>query len=231
MNRLRFPVLATMFLIVPASVVWSAPVPASRSGLERIPASAPIVIHLRGVQGARDRLVAMMENALPDVLKMFQPEMDDFLKNGRDGRKIRGLAKNGPHFLIFTELPKTGAPFPDPPPFAIILTVRNYKEFRDNILTEEERKSIQDKGNGIEEVKIQNDPNPAYFLDRKGYAIITPREDVAKTFTKKFTGLHTKMSKEQAAKLLGSDLGVLVNMESINKDYAEEIKQAKQGIE
>lgn len=229
MNRLRYPLLAAACLIVPASVVWSAPVPAARSGLEQVPDTAAIVAHLRGVQYTRDRLVAMMNNALPEVLKKFQTEMNDFIDNGRDGRKIRGLRKDGPIFLAVTELPKSGQPFNGPPPIAIIVAVSDYKEFRDGILTDDERKAITDKGDGIEAATLERETT--YFLDRKGYAIVTPNEEVAKSFTKKFTGLHTKMSKELSAKLLASDLGVFVNMDAINKEYAEDIKKAKEGIE
>jgi len=228
MNRLCFPVLAAMFWIVPANAAWAAPVPAARSGLEQVPASAPIVIHLRGVQGTRDHFVAMMENALPDVLKKFQGEMDDFLKNGREGHKIRGLVKDGPIFFALTELPKPGQPLNGPPPFALVVAVTSYKEFRDNLLNDEERKSLKDKGDGIEAATL--DRETTYFVDRKGYAILTMHEEVAKSFTKKINGLHKKMSKEQAAKLLNSDLGVYVNMDTINKDYSEQIKQAKDGI-
>jgi hypothetical protein len=231
MNRLRFPLLAAIGLILPANLVWSAPLPAGRSGLDQIPATAPLVFHLRGVQGTRDRLVAMMENALPDVLKKFQTQMDESLKEGFDGRKIRGLRKDGPLFLIFTELPKAGAAFPDPPPLAVILAVSDYKEFQQNVLTEAERKTLKKDDNGIESVTFQNEAKPSYFLDRKGYAVITPDKNVAETFTKKFTGLDTKMSKDLAAKLLNADLGVFVNMDTVNKDYAEQIKEAKGGIE
>ncbi|MHB1425390.1 MAG: hypothetical protein ACYC3I_19645 [Gemmataceae bacterium] len=229
MNRLRFPLLATMCLIGPATASWSAPAPAARSGLEQVPASAPIVLHLRGVQGARDRFVALMEKALPDVLKKFQSEMDDFLKNGYNGHKYRGLAKDGPIFLALLDLPKPNQRLTGPPPFAFIVAVSDYKEFRDNILTEEDRKNIKDKGDGIEEANFERET--VYFVDRKGFAIVTMQEDVAKSFTQRFTGLHTKMSKELAAKFLSSDAGVYVNMDAINKEYGEQIKEAKESIE
>jgi hypothetical protein len=227
MYRLRFPLLAAVCLIVPPSVVWSAPVPVARSGLEQVPDTAPIVLQLRGVKGTRDRFVTMMKSALPEVLDKFQKEMDDFLQNGKDGRKIRGLRDDGPIFLALTELPKVDAQHFDK--VALILAVSDYKQFLDNMLTEEERKGMTDKGDGIQSTTFERET--AYFLDRKGYAIITPNEDVAKSFTKKFTGLHTKMSKEQAAKLLGSDLGVYVSMEAVNKEYSEEIKKGKEGLD
>jgi hypothetical protein len=229
MYRLHFPLLAAVSLILPPSAAWSAPALAARSGLEQVPDTAPVVVHLRGIQGTRDRLVAMMKNALPDVLAKFQKEMDDFVQNGHNGHKYRGLANDGPIFFAITELPKAGQPLNGPPPFAFIIAVSNYKEFRDNLLTEEERKSIKVKDEGIEEATFERET--VYLHDHKGYAVISTSEDVVKSFTKKFTGLNTKMSKEQSAKLLGSDLGLFVNMEAINKEYGEEIKKAKEGIE
>ncbi|HEY7311183.1 MAG TPA: hypothetical protein VH643_17615 [Gemmataceae bacterium] len=232
MNRLRFPVLATVGLTVllMTSAARSAPIRGDKSGLEQVPISSPIVLHLRGVQGTRDRFVTMMENALPEVLKKFQPQMDEFLKNGFMGRKLRGAVKDGPAFLAFTELPKANDPAAGPPKMAVIVAVSNYKEFRDNILNEEERKAIKVNGEGVESVAINNEPAPTYFVDRKGYAVVTPNEDVANLFTKKQKGLDDKLSKEQAARFLGSDFGVYVNMELLNKQYAEEFKKAREGI-
>jgi hypothetical protein len=211
-------------LTAPAAV-WSAPAPAERSGLDQVPASAPIVVHVRGAQGTRDRLVAMMEKALPDVLAKFQPHMDDALKNGVQGRKLRGLVKDGPIFVVFTELPK---PNENPPKMAVILAVSNYKEFRDNLLTEEEQKNVKEN-NGVETATI--DRETVHFVDRKGYAVVTPNEEVATAFTKKQAGLNGKLSKEQAAKLASSDVGVYIAVDALNKEYAEQIKQARQGLE
>jgi len=233
MNRLRFPVLTAVGLAVllMTSAAQSAPVRGDKSGLEQVPASSPIVLHLRGVQGTRDRFVAMMENALPEVLKKIQPHMDEVLKNGYMGRKLRGAVKDGPVFLAFTELPKAGEPAPNPPKMAIIVAVSNYKEFRDNLLNDEERGKIKVNGEGVESVTIQNEPMPTYFVDRKTFAVVTPNEEVANSFTKKQAGLDGKLSKEQSARFLGSDFGVYVNMGLLNKQYAEEFKKAREGIE
>jgi len=220
---------ACLVALATTSAVWSAPAPAGRSGLDQVPASASIVIHLRGVQGTRDRLVTMMENALPDVLKMFQPQMDEALKNGIKGRKLRGLVKDGPIFLAFTELPKPGQPGNEQPKMAVIAAVSNYKEFRDNLLMEEERKNIKVNGSGVESVVIERETT--YFVDRKTYAIVTPNEEVANSFTKKQAGLDSKISKEQAAKLLAADVSVYISVDTLSREYAEQIKEARQALE
>src|SRR5579875_11016 len=231
MNRLRFLLLAAVCLIVPASTVWSAPVPAARSGLEQIPDTASIIIHIRGVQGVHDRLTKLMKQALPDVLEKYRTQIDDFFKKGPDNilknRRLSGLAEDGPLFFALLELPKPSDS--GEPKMAFILTVSDYKKFRDNILTEDERKNIKDEGNGIESASIEN--KSTYFVKRGGYAIVTLDKDVAEVFTKKITGLHTKLNKELATKLLAADVGVYVNMEAVNKEYGELIKQARQGIE
>lgn len=232
MYRLRFPLLAAMLLIAPAGAVWSAPVQSTRSGLDQVPETAPLVIHVRGIQGTHDRLLSLMKKALPGVADKFKSQIDDFFESGPEnalkGRKLRGLKEDGPIFLIFTELPK---PSDSIPKIAIILAVKDYKEFRKNILTEDEGKAAKDEGNGIESANMEN--TQTYFVDRKGYAIVTPDKEVADSFanSKKITGLHNKLSKEQTAKLLSSDLGLYVNMEAVNKEYGEQIKQARQGIE
>ena len=150
MNRLRYLVLAAVCLIVPANTVWSAPVPGARSGLEQIPETAPVVVHVRGVQGVHDRLVSLMKLALPELLDKYKDQIDDFFEKGPDnalkGRKIRGLAKDGPLFFALLELPKVGDS--GEPKMAFILTITDYKEFVDNILTEEERKNAKDEGDG-----------------------------------------------------------------------------------
>jgi hypothetical protein len=230
MIRLRFSLLAAVCLAVLANSAWSAPAPTERSALEQVPATAPLVVHLHGVQHLHDRLVAMMKEALPDVLDKYQAQIDDFFTNGPDdvlkGRKFRGMDKDAHIYFLFTELPKPqGGGIPK---MATVITVTNYKEFRDGILTEEERKTLKDEGKGIESATIQGIPN--YFLDRKSYAIVTPDKEVAESFTKKQPGLNTKLNKEVTAKLLASDVGVYVNMTSVNKEYAERIKEFKDGI-
>jgi hypothetical protein len=68
-------------------------------------------------------------------------------------------------------------------------------------------------------------------VNRKGYAVVTPDKEVAESFTKTVNGLHKKLNKDLAAKLLSADVGVYVNMEDVNKEYGEQLKQAKQGID
>lgn len=225
MSRVVRSAAAALFALVLAVPAPAAPRPADASPLKIVPASAPIVVHLRGAEGTKDRFLAMLKNALPEVHPVVEAYIDKALKGEfTEGRTFRGLAKDGPHFVVFTELPKGG----DEKNFAFILSVTKYAEFRDNVLKEEERKNLKTEDEGYEWTKIDGDP--IYFVNKKDFAIVCPTKEVAVSFTKKHKGMDEHISKEQAARLLGDDAGIYVSMDSVNKEYADQIKMAKETI-
>src|SRR5262249_9553462 len=139
-------------LLLGTAAARPAPVPGAPAGLDQVPATAPLVLHLRGVEGTKDRLLALLKNALPDVYPMVQAKVDEWFKDGIDGRKLNGLPKDGPIFVAFTELPKPG----EEPKVAVILAVTKYAEFRDNVLKEGERKNLKADGAGVEKTTLDN---------------------------------------------------------------------------
>jgi hypothetical protein len=217
--------LAATLALVLAVPVQAAPLPEDRSALSQVPATSPLVVYLHGVEGSADRLIAYLKNALPDLGGIAETAIKGFLENGYDGRKLRGLVKEGPIFLAFDEMPKEG----ETPKFAVLLAVKDYKAFRDGILTEEEQKALKPNPKGYEEAKIEG--KEVFFVERKGYAVVTTEEKTAVAYTKKAVGLDTKISKEQTDRLLSADLGVYLSMDVVNKDYAEQIKSAKEQIQ
>jgi hypothetical protein len=217
----------TLVLAVPAA---AAPLPDDKSALAQVPATAPLVVYLHGVEGTAGRLIAYLKNALKDA--MFGPNwvqtaelgIKTFLETGADGRKLRGLVKEGPILVAFSEIPMD-----EQPKFAIIAAVTDYKAFRDGLLKDDERKALRKSDKGYEDTNV--DGKPLYFVERKGYAVVTPDEKTAAAYAKKQPGLDTKISKEQTNRLLTSDLGIYLSMDVVNKDYAEQIKAAKEEIE
>jgi hypothetical protein len=230
MTRLRWQTTgaALLGLLLAAPAARPAPVPGERGGLDQVPASAPIVVHLRGVEGTKDRIIALVKNALPEVAPQVEERLQSWWKDGIDGRKFRGLAKDGPVYLAFTEVPKRGV---NPPPFAVIAAVTSYTEFRDGFLKEDERKGLKEVAKGIEKATEANGSSDIYFVNKKDFAVLTPTEDIAKAFAKKQAGLDGRLSKELAGKLLAADVGVYLAVDAFNKDYAEQIKQAKEAID
>ena len=138
MTRFRWQPLAAAFILALASPVLGAP-RTDRPVLAQAPATAPVVVHLRGIEGSAGRALAYFHNALPELAPLAELQFKQLLENGIDGRKFRGLAKDGPILVVFSELPKPD----EKPKLALIAAVSDYKAFRDGILKDEERKALR----------------------------------------------------------------------------------------
>jgi hypothetical protein len=196
---------------------------AQDSALALIPGHAPIVVHLRGLEGTKERLLAMIKSALPEVAPLAQAKLAEHMKEALKGRELKGLEKNGPIFVVFTELPEQGQ---EVPMMAIMARVAKYEAFRDALLTEDERKDLKSDKGGFDVAKI--DDKEVFFVNHKGYAVITPHKEVAEVFLKKQPGLDRSLNKDIARKLVESDVGVYVDLGAVNKKFANEIKMGRQ---
>src|SRR5262245_709155 len=96
---------ALLALLALAAATTAAPAPSSPSSLALVPASAPMVLHFRGAEGAKDRLVTLVKNALPEFAPVVEGYLDRTTKDALgEGRKLAGLAKDGPVFAAFLEI-------------------------------------------------------------------------------------------------------------------------------
>jgi hypothetical protein len=225
MTRHMWMGLGAAALVVLAVPAAAAPAD-TETALAQVPAGSPIIVQIHGIERTKERLFALIKNALPEVAPIIEEKIEDGIKKGLEGREIKGLAKDGPIFVAFTEMPKPGE---NPPKIAVILKATNYADFRDGILKEEERKALKPDPSGFEETTIDNEP--AYFVDRKGYAIVTPNKDVAVQFTKKQAGSDGKLDKTIAKRLLDADVGVYVDIAAVRKAYGEDIKRGREQLE
>src|SRR5262249_43609265 len=138
-----------------------------------VPATAPIVIQIKGFEHTKDRLITMVKNAIPDLAKQSEAAINDGIKKALEGRELQGMEKEGPVFVVFTEVPK---PDVNPPKIAVLVRVTKYADFRDGILKEDERKGLKKDPAGFEETAFEGG-DTAYFVDLKNYAAITPDKD------------------------------------------------------
>jgi hypothetical protein len=212
------PGLAALLLAVPAR--------AQDSALAAIPAQSPIVLHVRGIERTKDRLLTTVKNALPDLGQQLQAHIEMGLQQALEGRELRGLPAEGPVFFAFTEMPKPGG---DVPAVALVFRVTDAAAFRKGILTEDERKTLKRDPAGFEEVMLRN--HAAYVIDRGGYITITPSKDVAVQFTKPRPGLNGKLSPDLARKLLEADVSLYVDTAAVNKEYGDQIQGGRQILE
>ena len=204
---------------------------AEESPLAQVPDSAPVVLHVRGVEQTKKNVLALLREALPGdegrrTVGQVRDAIDDVLQ-GRafEGRKLDGVAPGGPVFLMLTEFP---ADLRDPTPVALVVRVSDYAAFRDGLLTEEERKDLE-KRPGYETTLVKD--RQVFFIDRRDYAVVTLSRDAAKQFAGKLNGLDRKLPAEAAAKLLGSDLSVYVDLPAVMKEYGEQIVAFRQTLE
>jgi hypothetical protein len=229
MKRLYWLGLAALVL----AVGWARPVVArgpaedAASPLAQVPAKAPIVVQLRGFERTKDRLIAMIKEALPDLGAKAEELINAKVMQGLEGRSLKGLVKEGPVFVVFTDIPK-GHDEEELNKFAVLVRVTKYAEFRDGILNEDERKGLK-KENGYETTQVEGED--IYLVDRGDYAVVAKTKEAAKAFvTKPAQGLDGKLAKDFAAKLLESDLSVYIDMAAVRAQFGEQIADAKKEI-
>lgn len=218
-------VLLGWLLAALAAPAGTAPVPAEglKSPLAQIPADSAIVIQVRGIEGVKDRLLAMIKNAAPDAVPFVQNQFNEMMGKAQ-GRLDKGLVKDGPHFIYLPKVPEGPSPTG-----AVILHVTSYREFLGGFLKEDERKTLKVDEAGYETATVDNETT--YFINRKDYAVVTPDKEAAELAVKKGPGLDTKLRREAAAKLLGPDVSLYVDMGAVNEKYGDQIKQGRQLME
>lgn len=212
------------------ALVVALPVQAEETSLARVPANAPIVVHLRGLERTKERIGTLIKNMLPDlgplVVGQAMAQLDEAIRDKLNGKELKGLSDDGSIFLVFTELPKPDAGH-DLPMMAAILPVTKYREFLDGLLDEDARKALKAEAAGYE-VTTVND-HELYFVEGKGYAVVTPKKEVALQFAKKKgPGLDTTMNPDLAKQLLATDMAFYVNLAAVNKQYGDHIKASQQ---
>jgi hypothetical protein len=209
-------------------LLMAAPAPAAEeSPLAQVPAKAPVVVSVRGVKRTMDRLVTMIKNAMPDLGPVVQTKVADFMKKGLfEGRELKGLKDDGPIFLALLGLPQ--GEDEDGPEMVVIARVTDYKAFRDNLMTEDERKDLKEDKAGYQVATVNG--KELYFVHRGDYAFITPAKKAAAGFVKdaKAKGLDRVLPRETAHKLLEADFAAYADLATISKAYGKQIKTGKE---
>ncbi len=216
------------------SLLFALPTPAAgQSPLGEVPSSCPVVVHLRGVERTKDRALEALESALPAgrepraLLRNLKERLDGALTGKLvPGRSVQGLPKDGPVFLALTDLPE--GPNDLLTSLVLIARVSRYTAFRDALLSADERKDL-DKRDGYETTTLAD--RPIFFVERKDYAIVTLRRDVARRFTKAQPGLDRKLDAETAKQLLDADLSLYLDPSAVGKRYGKALLEARRAME
>lgn len=225
----RLPLAAAAALLL-AAVGPAAAAPAQPAGKNvtlPYPAKAPVVVHVNGLERAKDRLLKMLEALPPAEAKQVKSEIDSGLKQLLDGRKLTAVPADGRAFLVVHDIAKLAD---EEPAFSVLLPVTGYKEFKESFLTADERKSAEKAGNGIESVKFSagGDVHGVYLVEVKGYVALTPNKETAEVYAGKYTpALSGAMGPDLSGSFLTADVALYVNVDMINDLYGEQIRQFK----
>ena len=206
--------------------VWAVAPGDSGNDLAVVPAGTAVVVHLKGLVGTKDRLLAYLEKAVPDQAAIAKTFIEQAFEDGIDGRKpFSGLAKNGPIFITIPELPKPGQ---DGDPKAVaFLKAENFNAFIEGAFKEDERKGAKKEGD-ITAYEVDGGKT-LYVANHKGFAVVSNDRDTLKKSVSATEGV--KLDTAQASKLLGSDIGFHVGLDRLAKDYADRIKEGKKQVE
>lgn len=205
-----------------ALAATAAAAPGDPSPLAQVPASAVMVMHVNGPDALESHVAAFLNVAVPDQAAAAKAELEDLFRGGEagTGRKVVGLTRDGHVFFVFFDADI----FVPTPAMAFLLPVAKYTDFREGFVLPDERKTSKIE-NGVESFMMMSG-QPAFLVDRKPYAVLATKKEVAEAFVKGPPGLDGKLNKDQADRLLKSDLGVYVDAEPFQKQYADQIKDA-----
>jgi hypothetical protein len=196
---------------------------AQSSPLSAVPAKVPLLIQLHGWERSQERMKATMKAGLPDFAPMITSKLENSLTDLLQGRELKGLAKDGPVFVVFTELPNPESEIPD---MAVVARVTNYVQFRDNLLKDDEKSELKSEKDGIESTKISG--SKVYFLSKDDFAVFSPSEKAIKLLAdKKTESMAGKFDSAAEHELLDPDLSALVDVRALRKMYGDKINDAK----
>ena len=224
MTRLLLALFAVASLV---SGLSAAPVPADVGKGVNLPypAKAPVVVCLNGYDTARERLQKMVANALPDDAAKLTKLLDANLNKLVEGRKLTAVRKDARIFLVLNDL---GSILEGSLPASVLVPVTSYKEFRETALSKEESKTFEKGRDGVDSIKSSaaGDEATLYLVDLKEYVALTPEKGVADLYAMKYTpGSIEPMGKDVAETFLKADVAVYVNMDAINEQFGDKIRQ------
>jgi len=205
-------------------VVFSGTAAAQDASLSLVPGNAPIVVQVNGFEKARGRLGTFLANALPDLAPKLVQKLDENIKELAAGRDLKVIKKDARLFLVVPDLGDIG----ESPGVAILVPVTSYADFKKDFLKADERKSLKKDDDGFDVCTFEGKDEPIFLVDRKDYLVATNSKDVAKKYTKSDgAGLGKTLSKDTAKAFLDQDAAVYINLQAINKQFGDKIKQFK----
>ena len=209
--------------LLSSQVSAAAPAPEIRL----IPKTALAVAQLHGHQHTRERFLAMVQAAMPDLTPRARTAMTRAIEKIMDGRDLAALRPDGRILIVVTNLEDLGS---DTPPIVVLLPVRSYQDFRAKMLTKEEQASFRPGTEKIDRFEAHGVTHYAiHFPDQGNYLAITEHEESAVLMAGKFEPLALGNPADAVATtFLRADLSIYVHLAAINDRYGNQIQNIRQ---
>ena len=192
-----------------------------------IPKTALAVAQWHGLEQGRERLLAMLQTAMPDLAPRAKAAMTQAIAKLLDGRDLSALRNDGRILAILTNIEDISS---DTPPIILYLPVRSYREFRTKMLTKEEQGSFRQANGKIDRYEAHGITHYAIdFSNEGGYLAITEHEDSALLIAGEFERLDLGNPADPVASaFLRADASLYVHIAAINDRYGDQIRNIRQ---
>jgi len=195
----------------------AAPSPEA-SWLKVAPAEADVVLRVRSVQGARDDLGKMARAMSPTLAPQAQAMLDQGLAmfSGQFGKNAAALP-----FMVMIRMPKDGAN--GPPPYAVIVGAKDYAAVQKQVVGPAGNAKPKPQPGGYDQVSGPNN-EPIYTFKGANFVAYGTSSDLVGAIAKPKGSLDAKLAPEVRSRFLAGDLGVYVNLASVQARYGEQIQ-------
>jgi hypothetical protein len=222
--------LVTLTLVL---ALGQSPPPAEAAWLKALPGDVEMAMHVRGLGTVKDDLASMLKAMSPSAEQSLVPRLDAALQDVRRQIGEDVLPSNSP-ILTVARLPKPGQdPGPQGPPFLTLGAVKNYEALLKAGFSLKNPKTKKEAGGfesttGPDEMGVEQ---TIYSYKGTGFAAVSNDEALMKAVAKPSgRTLDTKIRGEVATAFFGGDVGLYVDLATIQESYGDQIEQIRQSL-
>lgn len=186
--------------------------------LKSVPADVAVVARVKALKTVQGDLQKMLEAMSGNAAAMAGPQIEQMLAMME---AQTGKPSVEHPFFVLMNLPKDG-PMPG---WAVMVESENYEGVIKSITKKDDIK-LEPK-DGVASFDSP-DGQTWYSTQGKGFVAFGPDQAIIKSVIKPSASLDEKVGGEIKKELLGGDLGIYVNVASIQGQYGDQIEQGKQ---
>lgn len=193
--------------------------------LKSVPADADMVVRIRNIDQVRDNMIKMIEATTPALAPQAKQSIEagfDQLMN-QVGREA--LQTSAPVLLIM-KLPKPEEAG-KAPPMALFVQSKNYAALQKAVAKSEPKVSHQP--GGYDQVK-GNDAETDYTYKASEFVAVSNDESLIRAIAKPSSTFDKILNPTLRKSLFTGDLGLYLNVTSVQRQYGDQIEGVRQGI-